>query len=200
VRCETCDGQGRVRRVQRSFFGQFVNVGACPTCGGAGTTVVNPCAECGGEGRLEGDAEVSVEIPPGVDTGDYLTVRGAGDAGARGTPAGNLIVVFEVEMPEGFERHGQDLLVQLPISPARAALGGKLTVPTMDGTATLNVPAGVQHEALLRLKGKGVPSLRGFGRGHQFVRILIEIPQELDRKRRKLYEQLLELERDPGAE
>jgi len=198
VRCTTCEGQGRVRRVQRSFFGQFVNVGPCPTCGGSGTTVTDPCPECGGEGRKEGEAEVAVEVPAGVDTGDYLTVRGEGDAGARGGPAGSLVVVFEVDMPEGFERHGQDLLVELPLSPARAALGGKLTVPTLDGTATLAVPAGVQHETLLRLKNKGMPSLRGFGRGHQYVRVKIDIPQKLSGKQRKLYEQLLDLEPEAG--
>ncbi|NNF06949.1 MAG: molecular chaperone DnaJ [Candidatus Eisenbacteria bacterium] len=192
--CETCQGVGKVRRVQRSFLGQFVNVGPCPDCGGRGRSVNDPCPQCEGEGLENRNEEITIKVPKGVDTGDYLTLRGEGDRGVRGGPAGDLIVVMEVENPEGFERHGKDLLIELPISPARAVLGGKVQVPTLDGTATLSIPSGVQHDTLLRLKNKGMPALRGGGTGHQFVRVQISIPEKPDKKEKKMYEELLSFE------
>ena len=194
VTCDLCGGSGRVQRVHRSILGQFVNVGVCPKCEGRGRVVTRPCPACRGEGRVSGEAEVEVEIPPGVSSGDYLNLPGEGDAGRQGGPAGDLQVLIEVEEREGFERHGRDLLVELAVSPARAALGGKVTVPTLDGTATVSVPAGVQHGTLLRLKGKGLPPLHGGARGSQFVKVLVAVPEKLDRRRKKLYEELLSLE------
>jgi molecular chaperone DnaJ len=196
--CGTCRGTGQVRRVQRSFFGQFVNIGLCPSCRGRGRRVRTPCPECQGEGRVRGQVAHEVEIPPGVSTGDYLNLRGQGDAGAQGSRPGDLHVLIEVREEPGFERRERDLLTELAVSPARAALGGKITVPTLDGTATLDVPAGVQHGTLLRLKGKGLPGLRGGGRGSQLVRLSVRVPEKLDRESRKLYEKLLDLE--PGTE
>ena len=192
--CPTCQGHGKVRRVQRSFLGQFVNVGICPDCGGSGRFIRNACPDCRGEGRVAGEDAVEVEIPAGVDDGDYLTLRGRGDAGARGAPPGDLVVVFEVEPLEGFERHGKDLLREIGLGPARAALGGKLDVPTLDGTATLTVPAGVQHGTLLRLKGKGMPELRRRKRGDLFVRVLVEVPERVKGDLKELYERILEHE------
>jgi len=198
--CAVCNGQGKVRRIQRSLFGQFVSVGICPQCAGTGKAITDPCPGCGGDGRVEGRAELEVEIPPGVDTGDYLTLRGEGDAGPRGGTPGNMIVILDVEDLPGFERHGRDLLIELPIGPAQAALGGKVEVPTLDGSATLTIPAGVQHDTLLRLKGKGLPPLRGGPRGHQFVRVRIAVPESLSRRQEDIYKKLLDLERRSGAE
>jgi len=192
--CGMCQGHGQVRRVERSFFGQFVNVGRCPQCGGRGRVVEEACHACRGAGTVRGEATVKAQVPAGADTGDYLSLRGEGDAAPQGGEPGDLQVVIEVLPMPGFERHGKDLLTELSMSPARAALGGKVTVTTLEGTATLNVPAGVQHGTLLRLKGKGLPPLRGGSRGSQFVRANVVIPEKLDKKRRKLYEELLGLE------
>ncbi|HET9234679.1 MAG TPA: DnaJ C-terminal domain-containing protein, partial [Candidatus Eisenbacteria bacterium] len=141
-------------------------------------------------------AEVTVKIPPGVETGDYLNLRGDGDAGARGGPPGDLHVVIQVDDSPGFERHGRDLLTEITIGPARAVLGGKLTVPVLDGTSTLEVPAGVQPGTLLRLKGKGLPPRHGGSRGNQVVRVQVRIPERLSKEDRKLYQELLEREKD----
>jgi molecular chaperone DnaJ len=192
--CPLCHGRGRVQRVQRSFLGQFVSVGPCPQCGGRGKRVREQCPECHGRGTKPGKAEVKVEIPPGVESGDYLNLRGQGDAGARGAPAGDLHVVIQVEPREGFERHGRDLVTEITIGPARAALGGKLTVPALDGSTPLEIPSGVQPGALLRLKGKGLPPRHGGPRGHQIVRVVVRIPDRLSKADRKHYEGLLEHE------
>jgi len=192
--CNLCHGRGRVQRVQRSFLGQFVSVGPCPQCGGRGKRVREQCPTCHGRGTVSGKADVTVEIPPGVETGDYLNLRGQGDAGARGSAAGDLHVAIEVEEREGFERHGRDLLTEITIGPARAALGGELPVPVLDGSATLEIPSGVQPGALLRLKGKGLPPRHGGPRGHQIVRVQVRIPERLNKSDRKLYEGLLEHE------
>ncbi len=192
--CGLCKGSGRVQRVHRSFLGQFVNVGVCPQCNGRGKRQEKLCPVCRGEGRVNGDAEVTAEIPPGVSTGDYLNLRGQGDAGFQGGPPGDLQILIEVDELAGFERHGHDLLTVLRVGPGRAALGGKMTVPTLEGTATLDVPAGIQHGTLLRLKGKGLPRLHGGARGSQLVRVEVVVPEKLDRKTRKLYQELLRLE------
>ncbi len=192
--CGVCKGTGRVQRVQRSFLGQFVSVGTCPQCQGRGRRHQRACPDCRGDGRVEGESMVSVEVPPGVSTGDYMNLRGQGDAGARGAVSGDLQVLIEVKERAGFERHGKDLVTALRIGPARAALGGKVTVETLEGTATLEVPPGVQQGTLLRLKGKGLPGLRGGSRGSQLVKVDIVLPESLDRAQKKLYEQLLALE------
>ncbi len=192
--CETCSGLGQVRRVQRSVFGQFVNVGPCPTCGGRGRVVKKRCRSCRGEGRVRGEAEVEAVIPPGVDTGNFLSLEGQGDAGTHGGGPGDLQILIEVEDSETFERHGQDLVVEHPVGPARAALGGDVVVPTLEGEASLKVPSGVQHGTLLRLKGQGLPPLHGGSRGNLFVRVAIQVPHKLDRREKKLYKELLGLE------
>ena len=192
--CHVCQGRGRVQRVQRSFLGQFVSVGPCPQCGGRGRRVKEHCPACSGDGTVPGESQVKVEVPPGVETGDYLNLRGEGDAGAHGGPPGDLHVVMEVGGRNGFERHGRDLLIELAVGPARAALGGKVPVPTLDGTALLEIPAGVQPGTLLRLKGKGFPPRHGGARGSQLVRVVLHVPERLDKKRKKLFEELLTLE------
>jgi molecular chaperone DnaJ len=143
-----------------------------------------------------GESRVEVEIPPGVSTGEYLNLRGQGHAGLQGGPAGDLHVILEVEEPPGFERLDRDVVSEVHLSPARAALGGMITVPTLEGEATLRVPSGVQHGTLLRMKGKGLPPLHGGTRGSQLVRTLVVVPEKLDRKQKKLYEQILALEEE----
>jgi len=194
-RCPTCQGQGKVRRVQRSLLGQFVNITVCPACHGAGRVIDNPCPRCRGEGRVQGKRRVEVAVPPGVDTGDYIRLAGQGEAGVLGSAAGDLLVVFEVEDSPDYERHGRDLVYECTVSPARAVLGGELEVPTLDGKAGIKIPAGVQYGQLLRLKGKGMPELDRHGRGDLFVRLMIRIPKKPGKREKQLYRDLLKEER-----
>lgn len=200
--CTQCDGQGQVRQIQRSFFGQVVNVATCPRCHGEGKIIKNPCRQCGGQGRVEGTETVVVKAPPGVMEGNYMTLRGRGHCGIHGAPAGNLIVVFEEKPHEIFERHGDDLLTRITIPPAVAVLGTKIEVPTLGGRAKVEIPAGIQPGKVLRLRGKGMPSLRSGAPGDQLIRVEIHIPKKLTLKQRELYQELRSLEGDlsPKAE
>jgi len=196
VVCETCAGAGEIRQVQRSMLGQFVSVRPCPDCGGQGRSV-DPCEACNGSGRVRGEREVDVEVPAGISGEDYLKLRGRGNAGLRGGPPGDLIVAVEVQPHERFERRGDDLLIDLPITFSQAALGVDLDVPTIDGTAPLSVPAGVQAGQVLRLRGEGMPRLRASGRGDELVRVHVWTPTELSREQRKALEELAEVEASP---
>jgi molecular chaperone DnaJ len=168
----------------------MVNVTTCGTCRGEGTIVRDPCATCGGEGRVEGNDTVEVSIPAGVMEGNYMTLRGMGDAGIRNGATGDLIVVF-VERPDGtFERHGPDILCDLPIHPHQAALGERVEVPTLDGKARVEIPAGIQSGRILRLRGKGIPSLQDHAPGDQLVRIIVVTPAKLTPEQKALYESL----------
>jgi len=192
--CRECQGQGQVRQVHRTFIGQFINVVTCPRCNGAGKTAESPCTDCRGEGRKRGEETLSIEIPPGVADGNYMTRRGHGEAGPHGAPAGDLAVIFRVDEHEIFERHGSDLLADFPLSAARAALGGEEVTPTLDGEATVDVPAGVQTGRILRLKGKGLPVLNGRGVGDLLLRTVVFVPTKLSSKEKELYTELARIE------
>ena len=153
VRCTTCAGSGEVRRAARSMFGQFVSVSACPTCAGEGQVIREPCEVCRGEGRVKGERTVQVEIPAGVSSNNYLTLRGQGAAGPRNGPSGDLLVMLEVKDDDRFERQGDDLVFDLPLSFSQAALGSQTAVPTPYGDEEIRIPAG--HPA-----GDGAPSSR----------------------------------------
>src|SRR4029077_16770488 len=147
---------------QQSIFGQFVNVSTCPQCGGDGRTLRERCPTCHGDGRVSETETVAVKVPPGVASGNFIPLRGMGDAGPRGGPAGDLIVLIEEKPHPVFQRDGDDLHFELPVAYANMVLGGKVDVPLVTGeTALLDVPAGTQSGAVLRLRGKGLPSLRG---------------------------------------
>ena len=188
--CAHCRGTGQIRQVQRSFFGQMINVSACPVCGGTGEMIQDPCKTCGGEGRTAGTETVEIKVPAGVMEGNYMTLRGRGDAGVRGAGAGDLNVLFSERPHPMFERHDQHLLHHLPIHPHQAVLGAKVEVPTLSGLVRLEIPAGTQHAAQLRLRGKGLPALRGGEMGDLFVRVLIAVPQKLSSEEKKVYEKL----------
>jgi molecular chaperone DnaJ len=194
VTCTQCEGAGQVRQIQRSFFGQIVNVTACPRCRGEGRIVKDPCRSCGGDGLVEGQETVVVKIPAGVMEGNYMTLRGRGHSGFRGTPAGDLHVVFEEKAHEIFERHGDDILTRITITPAVAALGTKVEVPTLGGRAMVEIPPGIQAGKVLRLRGKGLKSLRVREAGDQLVRVEIRVPEKLSGRERDLYEELRRLE------
>jgi len=193
--CPQCRGRGQVRRVQQTMFGQFVNVSSCPRCGGEGSIVAEPCRTCGGDGRVSESDTVSVKVPAGVAAGNYIPLRGLGDAGVRGGPSGDLNVLIEEQEHPLFERHGDHLGLDLPVDFAALALGGKVEVPLLGGgTGTLDVPAGTPSGHVARLKGKGLPGLRG-GRGDLQVRLRVWVPGKLSSAERKLLE---ELRRQPG--
>ena len=194
VTCEACQGAGQVRRVQRSVFGQFVSASVCPTCGGEGKVIKNPCKKCHGDGRERGDRTVEVEIPAGVSSDNYLTMRGVGNAGPRGGPRGDLIVVIEVEEDQRFLREGSDLIYDLPVSFSQAALGREVEVPTVYGEEKVRIPAGVQSGEIFTLRGKGLPHLGGGGRGDQQVRVHVWTPTELTPEQEELFRRMAELE------
>ncbi len=188
--CTQCQGRGQVRRVQQSVFGQFVNISTCPRCDGAGQVFREPCKACKGDGRVQETETVNVKIPPGVSTGNFIPIRGLGDAGPRGGPAGDLIVIIEEKEHAVFERHGDDLHLDLPVSFATAALGGKVEVPTLDsGKATVSIPSATPSGQVFRLRGKGVPSLHG-GRGDLLAAVRVWIPERLGSAEKKLLEEL----------
>ncbi|MBI3873225.1 MAG: molecular chaperone DnaJ [candidate division Zixibacteria bacterium] len=190
TQCPQCHGAGEVRQVSRSIFGQFVNITTCPRCRGEGEIIEKPCPSCHGEGRVEGTSTISVNVPPGVSAGNYITVRGAGHAGPRGGPSGDAVVLIEEEPHEQFERHGDDVLYRLPISFPQAALGEAMVVPTLNGSVKLKVPAGTQSGKLLRLRGKGIPHLRGHGTGDLLVQVFVWTPENLSADERALMEKL----------
>lgn len=189
-RCPTCGGSGEVRRAAQSFFGQFVSVSACPTCGGEGTVVKEPCEQCRGEGRVRVERVVEIEIPAGVSSNNYLTLRGQGAAGPRNATPGDLIVAIEVEDDSRFERRGDDLLYDLPVSFSQAALGAEVSVPSPTGPVTVRVPPGVQSGSILSVRGRGLPSLAHGGKGDLHVRVQVWTPQRLTAEQVELFHQL----------
>jgi molecular chaperone DnaJ len=189
-RCEQCQGAGQVRRVQRTLLGQFVNVVTCPQCHGEGQVISTPCNQCNGTGTVRGTETVKVKIPAGVTGGNYLTLKGQGDAGQRGAPAGDVYVVIEEKDHPIFERHGDDLLLNVPVSMVDLALGTKIQVPTVDGRVSLKVPPGTQSHKIFRMRGKGLPHLHGRGNGDQLVRIIAWTPKDLSAADRERYESL----------
>lgn len=194
VPCSECGGVGEVRRVQRSVLGQFVSVAPCPACNGEGRRIKDPCPTCGGRGTEAGEATVEVKVPPGVSSGDYLAMRGQGSAGPRGGPRGDVIVMLEVEEDPRFVRDGADLVYRLPVTFAQAALGAEVEVPTVHGAESLTIPAGVQSGQILRMRSKGLPRLKGSGRGDQLVQVVVWTPTDLTREQEAAYRTLLEVE------
>lgn len=182
VGCSTCGGAGQVRMQQGFFTVQQT----CPTCRGAGTIIKNPCKKCHGQGRVQKTKTLSVNIPAGVDTGDRIRLAGEGEAGPNGMPPGDLYVQISVLEHEIFQRDGNDLYCEVPVSFVDAALGGELEVPTIDGKVKLKVPAETQTGKLFRLRGKGVTSVRGGPPGDLMCRIVLETPVGLSSEQKEL--------------
>jgi len=195
--CTSCGGSGEIRRATRSMFGQFVSVAPCPNCHGDGRLILDPCTTCRGEGRVRGERKVAVEVPPGVSDNNYLTLRGQGGAGIRNGVPGDLLVILDIEADERFERHGDDLIHDLPLSFSQAALGGVFTVPTPYGDESLKVPAGTQTGTTLQLRGQGLPRLSRTGKGDLNVRIHVWTPEDLTKEQEEVFRQLAEVEGEP---
>lgn len=175
-RCTTCGGQGEVRRAQRSFFGQFVSVMPCPTCHGEGQVISSACKKCRGEGRLRGEHTLPVKIPAGVATGQYMTLRGMGNAGPRGGPRGDILVVFDVKEDPRFERDGEDLYCEVLVSYPQLVLGADVMVPTVTNSVSVRVSPGTQSGQVLHLRGRGLPRVNGSGSGDLHVRVQLWTP------------------------
>jgi len=190
VRCPECGGTGQIRRAQQSIFGSFINVTTCPRCGGRGEVVTTPCSTCHGSQRVERLHKISIDIPAGVDDGNRIRLTGEGEAGTHGGPAGNLYVRLHVRPHAYFRRRDDDILLNLNINVAQAALGDEITVPTLDGEEKLSIPAGTQTGTVFRLRGKGAPRLHGGGRGDQLVIVNVAIPTSLNAHQRELFAEL----------
>lgn len=197
--CAQCGGSGEERIAQRSVFGQFVSLTTCRSCGGEGVVITDPCPACRGEGRLREQREIEVEVPPGVTAENYITLRGKGNAGPRGGPPGDVMVLLEIREDPRFTREGNHLVVDVPVTFAQAALGDRIEVPTVDGVKEVELPAGIQSGQALRIRGEGVPDLSGRGRGDLIARIRIWTPERLSPEQAELVRRLRELE-DPPPE
>ncbi len=192
--CPKCQGAGQIRRVSRSLFGQFVNVSTCDYCDGEGMVVDSPCPICRGDGRVKGISTISVKIPAGVTSGNYIQLRGAGNAGPRGGPSGDVVVLIEELEHPTFRRRGDDIMFETLISFTQAALGDEITVPTLDGKVNLKIPPGTQSGRIFRLKGKGIPRLHGYGRGDELIRVLVWVPTRLSSEEKRLLKELASME------
>ncbi len=191
VKCPRCEGSGEIRRVQQSIFGQFVNVTLCDRCGGEGQIVSDPCHECQGRGVVRSKATIAVEIPQGSDEGLQIRLNGQGEPAPRGGMPGHLYVVLHVQPHRFFKRQGNDLLLEVPINVAQAALGDEFRVPTLDNKeVSVKIAPGTQSGRIVRLRGEGVPYLREHGRGDLQVHIKVRIPTELNEDQKKLFRQL----------
>ncbi|MBI4492536.1 MAG: molecular chaperone DnaJ [Chloroflexi bacterium] len=190
IRCLRCNGTGEIRRAHQSIFGQFVNVSLCDRCGGEGQVIADPCKECSGQGRVRAKRTLRLTIPAGIDDDAQLRLSGEGEPAPRGGMAGNLYVVVHVEPHRYMRRQGNDLLLDLPINVAQAALGDEVEIPTLDGPTTIRIPAGTQSGRVVRLRGKGVPYLREAGRGDLQVRLKVAVPTELSKEQRELFRKL----------
>lgn len=190
VRCSQCNGSGEVRRVQQSILGSFVNVSTCPTCQGSGEVISTPCQHCRGSGQVRTAKSINVKIPAGVDDGTRIRLAGEGEPGQQGGPPGNLYVLLHVQRHPIFRRNGDDIVLELNINIAQAALGDKVTIPTLDGDETIQIPPGTQTGRVFRLRGRGVTRLRRTGRGDLLILTQVVVPTKLDEQQRELIQEL----------
>jgi len=189
-RCTACNGTGQVRRVQQNFFGRFVNLTTCSQCHGEGRVITEVCPQCRGTGTEKFERTLTIKIPAGVANGNQLNIRGEGDAGIRGGPPGDLYLFITVLPHRIFTREGDDILYELPVNFAQAALGDEIEVPTLNGKTKIKVPAGAQNGRIFRLKDKGIAHLRGGGRGDQIIALKVVTPDKLTKEQKRLFEEL----------
>lgn len=190
VQCTTCDGRGEIRQARQTILGSMVQVTTCPTCNGAGKTIESPCNNCNGRGLERRTRKKVVTVPAGVDNGNQIRLAGEGQPGTNGGPNGNLYILINVKPHKYFRRRERDILLDLEINVAQATLGADVPVPTIDGDATLRIPSGTQPGKVLRMRGKGVPHLRGNGRGDQLVMVNVTVPKNLTSEQRQIFEDL----------
>jgi len=193
VTCPVCGGRGQTTQVRTTAFGRFTSITTCPRCGGEGRVIESPCQTCQGRGRVRKRKKIRVRIPAGVDSGMRVRVAGEGEAGTRGGPPGDLFVFITVRPHEIFERRGNDIFCEVPISVWQAALGDEIEVPALGGRASVQVPEGTQTGTAFRLKGKGIPDVHGGPRGDQYVRVKVVTPTRLTDREKELIRELARL-------
>jgi molecular chaperone DnaJ len=193
--CPTCQGRGQVIHAQGFFRVQTT----CPKCHGQGTVISEPCNDCQGAGLVNKSKKVTLKIPAGVDTGARMRLRGEGEGGRRGGQPGDLYVILHVQGHGFFQRDGNDIHCHFPVNMAQAALGATVEVPTIHGSTLLEIPPGTQSEQLFTIKGEGVPSLRGSGRGDMIIAIRVVIPKKLSKKQKELLREFAELEKEAAG-
>lgn len=186
--CTTCQGSGYVRKVQNTFLGQMQTTATCPNCNGTGQMVTDKCKKCKGDGRVYGEETISIEVPAGVAEGMQLTMSGKGNAGMQGGMNGDLLINIEEVEHEAFSRNGNNLLYELNVNFADAVLGTSIEVPTLNGKVKINLPAGTQPGKVFRLKGKGLPSVQGYGQGDQLIHVNIYVPKNISADERRSLE------------
>lgn len=185
-KCPTCQGTGQIKDVKSSGFGQFVRIMPCRNCGGSGGIIEHPCPKCHGRGAIRKHRKISVDVPPGVDTGNRIRLPGEGEAGLEGGPAGDLFVIIYVKSHVKFQREGNHVVYDAEIDFTQAALGDEIEVPTLDGKAKVKIPKGTQTHTSFRLKGEGIPDVHGRGKGDQYVRVIVRTPTKLTEAQRQL--------------
>lgn len=186
--CSKCGGSGEIHTMQKTPFGTFQSASPCPDCNGTGQVNEHPCQDCGGSGKVRKTVRIAVDIPAGVDNDSVISIRGQGEPGSNGGPSGDLYVVLNVKKHKLFDRKGQDLWLEIPISFNQAALGDEITVPTLEGKVSYKIPAGTQPGTVFRLKNKGVKSVRSSRMGDLYVRVILEVPTKLSGKQKKAIE------------
>lgn len=186
TRCPQCRGSGEVRRATQSIFGQFINVAPCPRCNGEGEVINTPCRECGGQKRVQVMRKLVVQVPAGVDEGTQIRLQGEGESGTAGGPGGHLYVQIAIKPHPYFQRDNQDLLFELPLNIAQAALGDEIEIPTLEGKELLKIPAGTQHGKSFRIKNRGVPNLKRSGRGDLIVTTRVVVPAHLSERQKAI--------------
>ena len=189
--CFTCRGRGEVQQIQRTIFGSITRLAVCPECGGEGQRPSKPCIVCRGEGRIKSEEKIKIYIPAGVDSNQVIEVEGKGEAGRKGGQPGDLYVRIFVKKHSVFQRKGDDLLMNSPVSFSQAALGGEIEIATLgDKNILLKVPSGTESGKVLRISGKGIPHFQGHGQGDMYVKLVVKTPQRLNRKQKELLEEL----------
>ena len=191
--CSQCNGTGQVQYKQSTPFGQFVNVKTCDTCRGEGKIISNPCPACSGKGRVRKTVKIKLNIPAGIDDGQTMSLRGEGDPGSKGGSGGDLFVTINVKPHALFKRQGNDVVCEMPITFVQAALGAELEVPTLDGKVKYSMSEGTQTGSIFRLKGKGIPYLRGNGRGDQYIKVEIDVPKKLNDKQKAILREFADI-------
>ncbi|MBC2579251.1 molecular chaperone DnaJ [Clostridium sp. DJ247] len=183
--CDKCGGTGQVRTQRNTPLGNFVSMSTCDKCAGKGNVITDPCTECKGKGKIRKQRKIKINVPAGVDTGNVMPLRGQGDHGNNGGPAGDLYISLRVAPHNVFKRKGFDIYIDTHISFSKATIGTELKVPTVDGDVKYDVPSGTQPGTIFRLKGKGVPKINGHGRGDQYVNIIVDVPKSLNQKQKE---------------
>lgn len=191
--CQTCRGSGYVRQIRNTFLGQMQTTTTCPTCNGSGQTVTANCPKCKGDGQMYGEEMMEIEIPAGVEEGMQLSMRGKGNAGLKGGPPGDLLINIEEKPHDHLQREGMNLIHDLYLNFADAALGTSVEVPTIDGVVKIKVPQGTQSGKIFRLKGKGLPSVQSYGKGDQLIHVNVWTPKKLTDEEKAILERMRDM-------